>query len=136
MADDQDTTPPAPPPDEPAKPAAAPLGDAIKAAFGRYLADQGIQPPPGQDLQVDLEFLKQHAGPLIVHMLRGATQSLLPRELKVAIQAPRPEAPPAGEAGAAPAPGTDAATDRPAATNITFDLGDLLARLLNPPPRT
>jgi len=134
MVDDTDTKPPAPPAPDPGEAAVrpAPLGDAIKAAFGRYLADQGVQPPPGQDLQVDLEFLKQHAGPLIVHMLRGATQSLLPRELKVSLQATAPPDTAADTTGDgapdAPAPAAPAAP-----TNITFDLGDLLARLLTPP---
>lgn len=133
MADENDPPEPTPTAKDAAPAAdAAPLGDAMKNAFAEYLAANDIRPEEGKDLQVDLDFLKNHAGPLIVHMLRNATQSLLPKELKLSVKAPESAAP---DSAATEAPASDGGeAPKPAAPiGVTFDLGDFLARLLNPP---
>jgi len=125
MADDDQptTTEPAAPPSAAAPPSGTALTESLRQAFAQYLAERGIQPGEGGDVRVDLDFLREHAGPMIVQLLRGATQSLMPRELKLRLDAP----------GATPGEGEGEA--KPAGPALTFDLGDLLARLLTPPPR-
>lgn len=119
MADDTDKPAPTPTP-TPTEPMSLAqrlgLGETLKKAFADYIEGQHIRPAQGADLNVDLEFLKNHAGPLLVSLLRGATQSLLPRDLKFSVPAPPPK---------------DAADQTP--VNVNFDLGDFLGKLFNPP---
>lgn len=126
MADEKDPPVPAPAPTAPpaATPPAEPtslaarlgLGESLKKAFSEYIETNHIRPAQGGDLNVDLDFLRNHAGPLLVSMLRGATQTLLPRDLKFSVPAPPP---------------SDAKEQAP--VNVNFDLGDFLAKLFNPP---
>ncbi|MFO0750392.1 MAG: hypothetical protein U1F43_32685 [Myxococcota bacterium] len=92
------------------------LSETLKKTFADYIETNHIRPEHGADLNVDLDFLKHHAGPLLVHLLKGATQSLLPRDLKFSVPAPPP---------------SDAPSKEP--VNLNFDLGDFLAKLFNPP---
>lgn len=91
------------------------LSDALKRGVADYLAQNEIR-PAGGELNVDMEFMRNHAGPLIAHLLKSATQTLLPKDLKFSVPTPpaenKPEAQP---------------------VNVNFDLGDFLSKLLNPP---
>jgi len=118
-----DETQPPPPPSNPEQPASLAqrfgLTESLKKAFSEYIEQNRIRPAQGNDLNVDLDFLKHHAGPLLVSMLKGATQTLLPKDLKFSVPAP----PPAASEG-----------DQPKApVNVNFDLGDFLSKLFNPP---
>lgn len=113
-----ETTPPEAP--ETAKPneSLAPglgLTDALKRGVADYLAVNEIRPASGE-LNVDMDFMKQHAGPLLAHLLKSATQSILPKDMKFSVPTPPPESKP------------DAAP-----VNVSFDLGDFLSKIFNPP---
>lgn len=92
------------------------LVDALRRGFADYLETNHVQPAEGNELNVDLDFMKDHAGPLLAHLLRSATQSILPKDLKFSVQAPPPE-------------------DKPekSPVNVNFDLGAFLSKLFNPP---
>jgi len=121
MATD-DQTPDVPPTEPPAAPSgeglAQKLGitDALKRGLSDYLQDNHIRPASGNELNVDMEFMRNHAGPLLAHLLRSATQSLLPKDMKFSV----PTAPP-----------SDKPDEKP--VNVSFDLGDFLSKLFNPP---
>ena len=91
------------------------LTDALKRGVADYLAAHEIRPPSGE-LNVDMDFMKQHAGPLLAHLLKSATQSILPKDMKFSVPTPPPESKP------------DAAP-----VNVSFDLGDFLSKIFNPP---
>lgn len=117
---DETTHPSAPDAAEPAKPSEslAPglgLTDALKRGVADYLAVNEIRPASGE-LNVDMDFMKQHAGPLLAHLLKSATQSILPKDMKFSVPTPPPESKP------------DAAP-----VNVSFDLGDFLSKIFNPP---
>ena len=132
MSDDT-TIPPAPTP-TPASGLAARfgLGDALRKAFADYIEKNKIQPAGSQDLNVDLDFLKNHGGPLLAALLRGATETLMPRDLKFSVPVGGAAATPAAPAApASPADPAPAAGSGP--VNVHFDLGDFLGKLFNPP---
>ena len=127
MANDENTPPTDPTgPNEPPKEAAAPkpsgvaanlgIAEALKRGFADYLEKNDVHPTEGNELNVDLEFMRNHAGPLLAHLLRSATQTLMPKDLKFSVPTPPPP-------------------DKPdqAPVNVSFDLGDFLSRLFNPP---
>lgn len=91
------------------------LTDALKRGVADYLAANEIRPASGE-LNVDMDFMKQHAGPLLAHLLKSATQSILPKDMKFSVPTPPPESKP------------DAAP-----VNVSFDLGDFLSKIFNPP---
>lgn len=91
------------------------LTDALKRGVADYLAVNEIRPASGE-LNVDMDFMKQHAGPLLAHLLKSATQSILPKDMKFSVPTPPPESKP------------DAAP-----VNVSFDLGDFLSKIFNPP---
>lgn len=91
------------------------LTDALKRGVADYLAAHEIRPASGE-LNVDMDFMKQHAGPLLAHLLKSATQSILPKDMKFSVPTPPPESKP------------DAAP-----VNVSFDLGDFLSKIFNPP---
>ncbi len=116
----EDGTPPTPPDAQTppkASSVASQLGitDALKRGFADYLEKNHVQ-ATGNELNVDLDFMKNHAGPLLAHLLRSATQSVLPKDLRFTVPTP----PPADKPGAPP-------------VNVNFDLGDFLSKLFNPP---
>lgn len=116
MADE--TTPPNAPAPDADKGAAHSLGiaDALKRGFADYLDQNHVRPTAGNELNVDLEFMKNHAGPLLAHLLRSATQSVMPKDLRFSVPTP----PPADKPESAP-------------VQVNFDLGDFLSKLFNPP---
>src|SRR5689334_9204487 len=119
MSTDETKPPSEPTPPESAKPHDNdPLGiaDALKRGFAEYLEKNNVRPETGSELNVDLEFMKSHTGPLLAHLLRSATQQVVPKDLRFTVATP----PPKDKPGAAP-------------VNVNFDLGDFLSRLFNPP---
>ncbi len=92
------------------------IAEALKRGFADYLEKNNVRPQSGSELNVDLEFMKNHAGPLLAHLLRSATQSLVPKDLKFSVPTPPP---------------ADKPDDKP--VNVNFDLGEFLSRLFNPP---
>jgi hypothetical protein len=112
-----DETPPTEPTSQTASSAAQGLGltDALKRGVADYLAQNDIRPATGE-LNVDMDFMRHHAGPLLAHLMKSATQSILPKDLKFSVPTPPAENKP----GAAP-------------VNVNFDLGDFLSKLFNPP---
>jgi len=128
MSTDEGTTPPNPPPGDAATPppqaaaagpgvvAALGITDALKRGFADYLEQNHVRPQSGNELNVDLDFMKHHAGPLLAHLLRSATQSVMPKDLRFTVPTP----PPADKPDQAP-------------VNVNFDLGDFIAKLFNPP---
>lgn len=122
MSTDQTT-----PPDDDAAPEADKgptptlgIADALKKGFADYLTHNEVRPADGKELAVDLAFITQHAGPLLAHLLRSAAQSVVARDVHLSVSPP----PPANEPEGAPAP-----------VKISIDLGDVLAKLLAPPPK-
>ncbi len=116
----EDGTPPTPPDAEtPPKASSAPsqpgITDALKRGFADYLEKNHVE-AKGNELNVDLDFMKNHAGPLLAHLLRSATQSVLPKDLRFTVPTP----PPADKPGAPP-------------VNVNFDLGEFLSKLFTPP---
>jgi hypothetical protein len=97
---------------------AANLGitEALKRGIADYLEKNDVHPKEGNELNVDLDFMKNHAGPLLAHLLRSATQSLMPKDLKFSV----PTSPPPDKPDQAP-------------VNVNFDLGEFISRLFNPP---
>ena len=128
MSTDEGTTPPNPPhgdantaapkaaASEQSVVAALGISDALKRGFADYLEQNHVRPQSGSELNVDLEFMRNHAGPLLAHLLRSATQSVLPKDLRFTVPTP----PPADKPEQGP-------------VNVNFDLGDFLAKLFKPP---
>jgi len=115
-AGDATTAPPKAPASGPGLAAALGITDALKRGFADYLEQHHVVPKSGNELNVDLDFMKNHAGPLLAHLLRSATQSVLPKDLRFTVPTP----PPADKPDQAP-------------VNVNFDLGDFLSKLFNPP---
>jgi hypothetical protein len=113
MSDNDTSAPPSPPSQGLAK--SLGLSDILKRGLADYLATHEIRPATGE-LNVDLEFMRDHAGPLLAHLMRSATQNLVPKDMRFTVPTP----PPADQPGAAP-------------VNVNFDLGDFIAKLFNPP---
>lgn len=113
-----ETTPPNPPAPDADKGLAHSLGiaDALKKGFADYLEQNHVRPNQGNELNVDLEFMKQHAGPLLAHLLRSATQTVMPKDLRFSVPTPPPADKPEG-----------------APVQVNFDLGDFISKLFNPP---
>ena len=128
MSTDEGTPPPNPPQGDTATAApkaaaseqsvvaALGISDALKRGFADYLEQNHVRPQSGSELNVDLEFMRNHAGPLLAHLLRSATQSVLPKDLRFTVPTP----PPADKPGAPP-------------VNVNFDLGEFLSKLFTPP---
>jgi len=91
------------------------LSDALKQGVADYLSQNNIRPATGE-LNVDMDFMRNHAGPLLAHLMRSATQTLLPKDLKFSVPTPAPESKPEAKP-----------------VNVNFDLGDFLSKLFNPP---
>ncbi|MBL8786574.1 MAG: hypothetical protein JNJ59_16845 [Deltaproteobacteria bacterium] len=92
------------------------ITDALKRGLSDYLQTNHIRPAAGNELNVDMEFMRNHAGPLLAHLLRSATQSILPKDMKFSVPT---------------APAADKPEEKP--VNVSFDLGDFLSKLFNPP---
>ena len=131
MADDDDKGTGETPPENRASAAdaIASLGvaDRLKRAFSDYVESHDIQTGEGRDLNVDLDFVRTHGGPLVTHMLRSITQSLMPKDLSFTVPAGKPAD--AGEDAKA-----ESGEEAPKPVNIHFDLGDFLRKLMTPPP--
>lgn len=117
MADETTPNDTAPAANESASQAAQGLGltDALKRGVADYLAENNIRPTSGE-VNVDMEFVRQHAGPLLAHLMRSATQSFLPKDLKFSVPTPPVESKPDAKP-----------------VQVNFDLGDFLSKLINPP---
>lgn len=117
MADDTET----PKNTDTAKEAASSLGiaDGLRNAFADYVHEHDIK-PDGGDVNVDLDFIKNHGGPLVTHMLRAVTNAIVPKDLKLSVPAKADPDAKEGEAGAKD-------------VNVNFDVGDFLKKLLTPP---
>lgn len=129
MSTDETTPPDAPTaPESDTGPAPAlGIAEALKRGFADYLARHQVRPADGEELAVDLAFIKQHAGPLLAHLLRSTTQAMVPRDVHLSVSPP----PPADEVESAPA----SVKISPAPVKISIDLGDVLSKLLAPPPK-
>ena len=92
------------------------IADALKRGLADYIEQNHVRPTSGNELNVDLEFMKNHAGPLLAHLLRSATQTVMPKDLRFSVPTP----PPADQPEGAP-------------VQVNFDLGDFLSKLFNPP---
>jgi|GEM_PF-1921396 len=95
-----------------AEPQATPVGgiaDALRRAFTDYLDESGAREQYGNEVNIDLDFLKDHAGPMFSSMFQQLTSSIIPKDLKVGV----PINPATGQAG-----------EKPVAVN--FDLGGIL----------
>lgn len=96
----------------------AKLGGSIKQAFNNYV-EQNVQartPEGGIDVNVDLDFIRQHGKPMISSVLRSVAETLLPKGEVDIPTALKNAFAPAKPAEAAPAEGGEAAAgeDKPA----------------------
>lgn len=108
-----------PPPagESPKAAAAAPAGgitDALRRAFTDYLDKSGAREKYGDEVNVDLDFLREHAGPMFSSMFQQLTSNLVPKDMKVGV----------------PTGAKAAGQDGPVAVNL--DIGGIISSFFKP----
>ncbi|PIE18273.1 MAG: hypothetical protein CSA66_04885 [Proteobacteria bacterium] len=97
--------------------AAGGLADALKRSFTEYVHKHEVVPKQGeQQLNLDLAFIRDHGGPLVAHMLKDLTKTLLPDNLSFSV--PADQTKPEGQDSGG--------------VTINFDLKDALGKLMQP----
>jgi hypothetical protein len=91
------------------------ITDALRHAFQTYLDKSGAREQYGNEVNIDLDFLKQHAGPMFASMFQQLTSNIVPKDMKIGM--PLPSADPT-------------ISDKPVAVN--FDLGGIIQSFFTP----
>jgi hypothetical protein len=95
----------------------APTGgitDALRRAFTDYLDKSGAREKYGDEVNVDLDFLREHAGPLFSSMFQQLTSNIVPKDMKVGV----------------PTGAKAAGQDGPVAVNL--DIGGIISSFFKP----
>lgn len=98
--------------------------DDVRTAVSDYVADK-IGAAPGDELNVDAAFLRQHGPAMMATVVEAFTRALVPKEIEVDVPAP------AGidAANAPPIDGEPAPKPAPGSTKIKIDVNALITNL-------